>query len=155
MGALPPRATPRPAVVGAWIGLAVLLLCLAGCRTAADLDGGARGAPEHSPQALALAPSAEATVARPGPERPQLPGHSLGELRLHAARHNPGLRAAFERWKADLERIPQARSLPDPRFTYGYFIERVETRVGPQRHRFSLQQMLPASRRLDCGWGPR
>ncbi|UCE48170.1 MAG: TolC family protein, partial [Phycisphaerales bacterium] len=34
-------------------------------------------------------------------------------------------------------------SLPDPRFTYGHFIEEVETRVGPQRNRFSVSQTFP------------
>lgn len=46
----------------------------------------------------------------------------------YAAIHNPGLKAAFEEWKAALEQIPQAQALPDPKFTYGYFIERVDTR---------------------------
>ena len=57
--------------------------------------------------------------------------------------HNPGLKAAFEAWKAALEAIPQAKALPDPRFTYGYFIEEVETRVGPQEHRIGLSQAFP------------
>ena len=46
----------------------------------------------------------------------------------YAAIHNPGLKAAFEEWKGALEQIPQAKALPDPKFTYGYFIERVDTR---------------------------
>ena len=63
-------------------------------------------------------------------------------LRL-AALQNAGLHAAFEQWKAALEEIPQARALPDPRFTYGYFIEEVETRVGPQEQRLNLAQVFP------------
>ncbi|MBI5722398.1 MAG: TolC family protein [Planctomycetes bacterium] len=40
---------------------------------------------------------------------------------LRAARaNNPALDAARQRWKAALEELPQARSLPDPRFAYGY-----------------------------------
>ncbi|MCA1745797.1 MAG: TolC family protein, partial [Bacteroidales bacterium] len=39
--------------------------------------------------------------------------------------------------------IPQAQSLADPTFSFGYFISPVETRVGPQRARFSLTQMFP------------
>ena len=50
-----------------------------------------------------------------------------------ALRRNPALQAQSQRWRADLERVPQARSLPDPELTYGGFIEQVETRVGPQR----------------------
>jgi outer membrane protein TolC len=68
---------------------------------------------------------------------------SLELFLRYAALNNPNLEAAFNRWKAALERVPQARSLPDPRFTYGYFIREVETRVGPQQHRLSIAQMLP------------
>jgi cobalt-zinc-cadmium efflux system outer membrane protein len=68
---------------------------------------------------------------------------TLSEYLLYAALHNAGLRGAFEEWKAALEQVPQAKALPDPRFTYGYFIEEVETRVGPQRQRFSIQQVFP------------
>jgi cobalt-zinc-cadmium efflux system outer membrane protein len=42
-----------------------------------------------------------------------------------------------------LEQIPQAKALPDPRFTYRYFIESVETRVGPQIQGVSLLQTFP------------
>jgi len=68
---------------------------------------------------------------------------SLSDYLTYAALNNPGLRADFLKWKAALEKIPEVRSLPDPRFTYAYFIERVETRVGPQRQKFSLTQAFP------------
>jgi len=67
----------------------------------------------------------------------------LREYLAYAALNNPGLEAAFNRWKAALERVPQVRSLPDPRFTYRYFIEEVETRVGPQRHAVGIAQTFP------------
>lgn len=60
-----------------------------------------------------------------------------------AALKNPGLKAAFEQWKVAVEQIPQVKSLPDPRFTYGYFIEEIETRVGPQRNRLEIMQTFP------------
>ena len=44
------------------------------------------------------------------------------ELRRLTALANLRLEAAFLEWKAALERAPQARALPDPRFTYRYFI---------------------------------
>lgn len=68
---------------------------------------------------------------------------TLTEYLEYAALHNAGLKAVFEQWKAALEEIPQAEALPDPRFTYGYFIEEVETRVGPQQQRVSLTQAFP------------
>ncbi|HUT23580.1 MAG TPA: TolC family protein [Sumerlaeia bacterium] len=63
--------------------------------------------------------------------------------------NNPGLRAAFDRWKATLEKVEPARTLPDPLLTYGYFIEQVETRVGPQRQKIGVMQMFPWLGKLD------
>lgn len=86
---------------------------------------------------------------RPGAatESKQLPdldeNASLQDYIRYAALNNAGLEAAFNRWRAALEKIPQARSLPDPKFSYGYFIQEVETRVGPQRQKFELSQMFP------------
>ena len=68
---------------------------------------------------------------------------TLSDYLHYAALNNAGLRAAFARWKAALERIPQAGALADPRFTYAYYIEEVETRVGPQRQKFGLSQSFP------------
>ena len=68
---------------------------------------------------------------------------SLSDYLTYAALNNPGLEAAFNRWKAALEQIPQVKSLPDPRFNYRYYIEPVETRVGAQRQAFGASQMFP------------
>jgi len=70
-------------------------------------------------------------------------GSTLSDYLTYAAINNPELEAAFNRWKAALEKIPQARSLPDPRFSYRYFIREIETRVGPQRQAFEITQMFP------------
>ena len=60
-----------------------------------------------------------------------------------AALHNPELESAYYRWKAALEKIPQVRAMPDPRFTFAYYIRNVETRVGPQEARLALFQTFP------------
>ncbi|MHC4256126.1 MAG: TolC family protein, partial [Planctomycetota bacterium] len=60
-----------------------------------------------------------------------------------ASLNNAELRAKFEQWKAALEQIPQAGALSDPKFTYGYFIEEVETRTGPQQQKFGIMQVFP------------
>ena len=44
---------------------------------------------------------------------------------------------------ASLEKVPQVGTLPDPQITFGYFIQPVETRVGPQQARISASQMFP------------
>jgi len=68
---------------------------------------------------------------------------TLADYLAYGARANPGLEAAFNRWAAALERIPQARALPDPTLGFGYFVQEVETRVGPQRAKLGVSQMLP------------
>ena len=60
-----------------------------------------------------------------------------------AAKNNPELKAAFNRYRAALEKIPQVRSLPDPQLMFGYFIRPVETKTGPQEFKISLSQMFP------------
>ena len=74
---------------------------------------------------------------------------TLDDYVLYAMLNNPGLRAAFDRWKAALEKITPARTLPDPRFTYANFIKEVETRVGTQEHKFGLAQTFPWFGKLD------
>lgn len=56
---------------------------------------------------------------------------------------NPELLAARSRSRSDLQRIPQARSLPDPQISYRYFALTPETRVGPQEHAIELSQSVP------------
>jgi outer membrane protein TolC len=76
-----------------------------------------------------------------GAERPPADGNTpqtLPEYLRYAALHNAGLKAAFEEWRAALEQIPQAQALPDPKFTYDYFIEQVAT-----RQQAGLMQMFP------------
>lgn len=68
---------------------------------------------------------------------------TLGGYLRYAALNNPGLGAAFNRWKAALARVAQVTSLPDPRLDYAYYIEEVETRVGPQRQKFGISQTFP------------
>lgn len=68
---------------------------------------------------------------------------TLPEYLEYAALNNARLEALFYQWRAALERAPQAGALPDPKFTYGYFIREVETRVGPQDQRFGIGQTFP------------
>lgn len=98
---------------------------------------------------VAMLIAAPAIQAEGGPVSPSAGGMNLGEestlddYLAYAALHNPGLQAAFERWKAALARVGQAGALPDPRFTFSYSIEEVETRVGPQRRSVALTQTFP------------
>jgi outer membrane protein TolC len=60
-----------------------------------------------------------------------------------AAENNPGIKAVYNEYEAALQKVPQVNTLPDPVFSFGYFISPVETRVGPQQAKFSLTQMFP------------
>jgi len=66
--------------------------------------------------------------------------NSYIEIALDA---NGDIRAAEENWRAAVQKSEQAGVPPDPRFSYGYYIQPVETRVGPQRQRFGLAQTFP------------
>jgi len=84
-----------------------------------------------------------AAASHEGIELPTLDDATLGDYLKYAAVNNPGLREAFERWRAALEKVPQVTALPEPKLMFAYFIEPVETRVGPQRLRVAVSQMFP------------
>ncbi|RQV95485.1 MAG: TolC family protein [Calditrichaeota bacterium] len=70
-------------------------------------------------------------------------GQTLADYSKIAAENNPGLQAAYKEYKAALQKVPQVSALPDPTLSFGYFLSEAETRVGPQKARFSLTQMFP------------
>lgn len=67
----------------------------------------------------------------------------LGRYLQTAAKNNPGLKMKFNEYMAALEVAPQVKALPDPQIAFGYFIQPVETRVGPQEFKISASQMFP------------
>lgn len=107
------------------------------------LSGCAR--PGERPVMRAVRALEDSLYARPAADAAgdTAPHASLEEWLLRVEGANPGLEAAFYRWKAAAERIAQARARPDPRLSYAYFLENVETRVGPQEHRFAISQTFP------------
>ncbi|MAE84406.1 MAG: transporter [Flammeovirgaceae bacterium] len=60
-----------------------------------------------------------------------------------AAKNNPELKSIFNSYLAVLERMPQARALPDPTVMFSIFASPVETRVGAQNAGISLSQAFP------------
>ena len=60
-----------------------------------------------------------------------------------AGENNPQLQSLFQQYMAALERLPQAKALPDPTVAFGVFVSPVETRVGAQRANISISQMFP------------
>lgn len=77
-------------------------------------------------------------------EAPQLTeGSPPDDYVRYALYHSPEVEAAYQRWIASAERLPQVGALPDPRLSVGYFLDEVETRTGPQHARVGLSQAFP------------
>jgi len=72
-----------------------------------------------------------------------LNAQSLDDYLKVAAKNNPGLKAKYAEFEAAMQRVTQVNALPDPKLSFGYFINSVETRVGPQQAKFGLSQMFP------------
>lgn len=67
----------------------------------------------------------------------------LPELVAYALKNNPRIAAAVAQYEAAVNQVPQVTALPDPRLSYRYFLEEVQTRVGPQQYAFGISQPLP------------
>ncbi|MFH1312355.1 MAG: TolC family protein [Candidatus Eisenbacteria bacterium] len=120
-----------------WLMSVALLAGLAGCASVEERQAFLN----LKIEAGAFAGEADASAAGMIPELGE--DATLSDYTAYALLRNPGLEAAFNDWKAGLERVSQARSLPDPRFTYVHYVEAVETRVGPQERSFALMQTFP------------
>ena len=106
----------------------------------------------HTPSANAL--PIEAFVApesayrdEPETDKPVAPEltetSTLDEYVRYALYHSPSVEAAYQNWRASAERLPQVAALPDPRLTFGFFLDEVETRTGAQQARVGVQQSFP------------
>lgn len=67
----------------------------------------------------------------------------LDDLIRFALQHSPAVGAAFHRWRAAVERAPQARSLPDPQFSLGLVLDEVDRSTDYMGERYSISQMFP------------
>lgn len=70
-------------------------------------------------------------------------GQSIDDYLKLAVDSNPGLKAVYYEFEAALQKIPQVKALPDPTLSASAFGQMIETRVGPQRAIFILNQMFP------------
>lgn len=85
------------------------------------------------PKAVAVA-QIPATAADALPE-----SADLYDLLRYARDHNPGAVAAYHRWHASTERIPQERALPDPQL----LLDQIDVSVGPRPREIEVSQMVP------------
>ncbi|MDY0109568.1 MAG: TolC family protein [Candidatus Krumholzibacteria bacterium] len=137
------RARIRAALLTA---TAIVLLLVGGCAGARDQRALAHWrqvedtwyGPHDRKRAAAEAASA---IATPDMDLPA--AATLDDYLRFAARHNPGLAAAFHRWRAALAQVPQARSLPDPQVSFGIVLDEVDRSATYMGERYSLAQMFP------------
>ncbi|MDP4267724.1 MAG: TolC family protein [Bacteroidota bacterium] len=67
----------------------------------------------------------------------------LDSLLIVAAKNNPGLKAKYYKYMADLQKVPQVGALPDPDVSFGFFIQPMELMSGNQIGQIQLMQMFP------------
>ena len=107
------------------IGILGLGLVVAGCR----------GIPTQGEKAARRQVREVAAGYRPQGEKPVLPvlseNSSLSNFLEYALLNHPAVEAAYDDWLASVERITEARSLPDPQFTFQMDIQNVVTSVMP------------------------
>jgi outer membrane protein TolC len=68
---------------------------------------------------------------------------TLDELLRMAETNNPAIVAARRQMEAAREQTAIAGALPDPRISYGIYLEEVQTRTGPQEQRAGISQTFP------------
>lgn len=68
---------------------------------------------------------------------------NLEEYLQMAGENNPELKAYFNDYLAELERIPQLGALPDPELSMGIFLKPMERFMGNQQADIQLMQMFP------------
>jgi outer membrane protein TolC len=107
------------------VGLLLAGLALAGCKGVPTK--GEKDARKQAQQVVAS--------YRPQGRRPALPAltaeSNLSNYLAYALLNQPKVEAAYYDWAASIERITQARSLPDPQFTFQMDIQNIVTSIMP------------------------
>lgn len=70
-------------------------------------------------------------------------GQSLDSLYKEALETNPGVQAQYQKFEALMQKSAAVSGMPSPQLSLGYFINPIETRVGPQRAQIGLSQQFP------------
>lgn len=94
--------------------------------------------PETVPFELLSERIVATSLAEGAQEAADLPGWVA-----YALDHNPEITAAIAQYEMAISQVPQVTALPDPKLSYRYFLEEVETRVGPQKFAVGISQPLP------------
>ena len=125
-----------------WLNATLLLaaLALSGCV----------GVPTRSEKSARQQAQAVAADYRPHGQKPALPvltaESGLSNYLAFAVLNQPKVEAAFYDWAASIERITQARSLPDPQLTFQMDIQNIVTSIMP-----GLMGSIPWPEKLRVG----
>jgi outer membrane protein TolC len=130
------NVTRRPVLI-----VGSLLVLAAGCAGPAEREAREAIADPGAPGPYARRP-AEAPQSGAPPALPE--DATLQDCLDYAQQNNPGLEAALNRWKAAAERVPQARTLPDPSLNY-----ELEAMPDRRQHMVTLNQMFPWPEKLS------
>jgi len=110
-----------------WVNGALVLAAL--------VSAGCNGVPTRSENAARQQAHEVAANYRPRGQKPPLPvltaDSSLSNYLAFAMLNQPKVEAAFYDWAASIERITQARSLPDPQLTFQMDIQNIVTSIMP------------------------
>lgn len=68
---------------------------------------------------------------------------TLEDYLLEAGKNSPELQSKHYSYQSILEKVNEAGSLPNTTIGVGYFVQEAETRVGAQKAKLSVSQMLP------------
>jgi outer membrane protein TolC len=117
---------------------------------AAVFIAGCKGIPTKSENEARQHAQTVAASYRPRGQKPALPvltaDSSLSNYLAFAMLNQPKVEAAFYDWEASVERITEARSLPDPQFTFQMDIQNIVTSIMP-----GLMGSIPWPEKLRAG----
>jgi len=77
-------------------------------------------------------------------------GQSVEDLIMQAKEYNPGLKALQLDYQSALQKADQVNDWPDPTVNIGIGVLPVETRLGAQRFKIGVSQMIPWKGLLDA-----
>lgn len=127
-----------------WIAAIVAAGLTAGCSSPLDTPGFSRLSRLRPDGVRGDPPSAFRTgEGEPSPAADETTPDAPDGFVRYALMHSPAVEAAYQRWLAAAEKLPQVAALPDPRLTLGFFLDEVETRTGAQQARIGVQQRFP------------
>lgn len=84
-----------------------------------------------------------AWAQEPQQRKAELPKGELEAYVAYAAKHQPELRAAFERWRASVHQIQPARRLPEPMLEFAAYVWNSGDNQGFTPARVGVRQELP------------